>query len=738
MNTSGIATYREKIEQVVDKHRDFLGDEAAGLCAEHSIPAAKKLQEELAAIADAERLLKIGIVGRVNSGKSSLLNALLFEGQSILPKAATPMTAALAVLSHGEVEQAEVEFFTSKDLEDIAAKAGEYERQLEKITDELLAEKGSKRRSLRNPRGSMSSEERDRVRRSAVRDMRKDYPVLTASHEQHESIKSSGISVERLGASKLLDLSGDLSALQGQLEDYVGADGLYMPFTKSVNIRLPQENLQDIEIVDTPGINDPVQSREQRTQDLLSQCDVVLVVSPASQFMNKVDQELMGRITTKQGVRELYVAAVRVDTELFASEKEKYDGQLDRVLDGITEDLGGHLKKVIADLKKNYPEEGDTYDQLLKEGQSRVIHSSSICESLKQRFGEEDGWDEAMKYLWNRLQRSYPDYFSATDEHRSALNLDKLSNLSAIRSIVEQVRARKQEILKERIKAYVHDKSQSLQDLKAGLLAFAEDRQAEIEGTDIQRLKEQRRKLEASLKEASLDIEDAKDDSIDCIETSMRDELKRGIKRGELLRDLDKEEIVRTEMHDEGWIKTKMVPRRHRTFRTNAIVNRLKNFSNDLTEEVEDKTEDKKKDWRNDLNRRMTKVLRNHFDDDRFEPSMIRRVTKKTVDDVSISDFEYDNRMPPELKPQGVLKDDKGEAFLNDAREYANKLCRDLKRETRAYITRFTSEMKKIPLERLLLEQFQKELASLEKSIENKEMELKRINRIKGELKKIE
>ena len=46
--------------------------------------------------------------------------------------------------------------------------------------------------------------------------------------------------------------------------------------------------------------------------------------------------------------------------------------------------------------------------------------------------------------------------------------------------------------------------------------------------------------------------------------------------------------------------------------------------------------------------------------------------------------------------------------------------------------------MKNTPLERLLLEQFQKELASLEKSIENKEMELKRINLIKGELERIE
>ncbi len=734
MNASGIVTYREKIEQVVDKRRDFLGDEAAGLCAEHSIPAAKKLQEELAAIADAERLLKIGIVGRVNSGKSSLLNALLFEGQSILPKAATPMTAALAVLSHGEVEQAEVEFFTPEDLEDIEAKAEEYERQLKEITDALLAEKESKSRSLRNPRGSMSSEERDRVRRRAARKMREDYPVLAASHEQQEKIKDSGISVESLGASKLLDLSGDLSALQGQLEDYVGADGPYMPFTKSVNIRLPQKNLQDIEIVDTPGINDPVQSREQRTRDLLSRCDVVLVVSPASQFMNKVDQELMGRITTKQGVRELYVAAVKVDTELFASEKEKYDGQLDRVLDGITEGLGGHLKKVIADLKKNYPEEGDTYDQLLKEGQSRVIHSSSICESLKQRFGEEDGWDEAMKHLWNRLQRSYPDYFSATDEYRSALNLDKLSNLSAIQSIVEQVRARKQEILEERIDAYVHDKSQSLQDLKAGLLAFAEERQAEIEGTDIQRLKEQRRTLEASLKEASLDIEDAKDDSVDRIGKSMRNEVR--IRDEDLKRKIETEERDRIEHYEEGIIFKKTRTKVHKTIRTNAIVNHLSHFSENLVEEVVEKAEEKKKDWRKELNRNMTKILRENFPDDSLEASVIRRVISSTVKAIPVPDFEY--QMPPKLKPQGVLEDAKAEKFFNTACDYANDLCIGLRKEIRAYVRRFTSEMKKIPLEKRLLEQLQEDLASLEKSIENKEMVLKRINLIKGELKKIE
>ncbi len=738
MNTSGIVTYREKIEQVVDKHRDFLGDEAAGLCAEHSIPAAKKLQAELAAIADEDRLLKVGIVGQVNSGKSSLLNALLFEGQSILPKAATPMTAALAVLSHGDVEQAEVEFFTPEDLEAIEAEAGKYERLLKKLTDALLAEKESKSRSLRNPRGSMAPEERDRVRRRAARQMRDDHLVLTDCHEQHEKIKSSGISIERLGESKLLNLSGDLSALQGQLEDYVGADGQYMPFTKSVNIRLPQENLKDIEIVDTPGINDPVQSREARTRDLLNQCDVVLVVSRAGQFMNKVDEDLMDRITSKQGVRELFVAAVQVDSELFASEKAKYDGQLDRVLNSITGELGRHLEKVVADLKERNPEVGNTYDQLLEEGQSRVIHSSALCESLKQRFGEKDGWDEAMAHVWNRLQSAYPDYFSATNESLSSISLAKLSNISAIQSIVEEVRARKQDILKERIDAYEHDKSRSLKDLKAGLLEFAENRQAEIEGTDIQKLKEQRRELETSLKGAAADIEDAKDDSVDLIGKSMRDELEKRIKEEELKGKISEEEGDRTEHYKDGVIFKKTRTRVHQTIRTNAIVNHLSDFSENLVEEVVEKAEEKKKDWRKELNSNMTKILRENFPDGSLEASVIRRVIGSTVRAIPVPDFEYDNRMPPELEPQGVLEDTEAEKFFETACDYARTLCRGLRKEIRAYVKRFTSKMKKIPLEKLLLEQLKKELTALEESIKNKEMELKRINLIKGELERIE
>ena len=44
--------------------------------------------------------LNIGVVGQVKAGKSSFLNTLLFGGQEILPKAATPKTATLTKMEY--------------------------------------------------------------------------------------------------------------------------------------------------------------------------------------------------------------------------------------------------------------------------------------------------------------------------------------------------------------------------------------------------------------------------------------------------------------------------------------------------------------------------------------------------------------------------------------------------------------------------------------------------------------
>ena len=84
-------------------------------------------------------LLTIGIVGQMKVGKSSFLNALLFEGEAILPKAATPMTAGLTVIEKSPEEGKsflEVEYYTKNEWDSIGRTA-EY---VEKIRAEILHE----------------------------------------------------------------------------------------------------------------------------------------------------------------------------------------------------------------------------------------------------------------------------------------------------------------------------------------------------------------------------------------------------------------------------------------------------------------------------------------------------------------------------------------------------------------------------------------------------------------------
>ena len=53
------------------------------------------LEQNIEIAKNDSRKLSIGIVGAVKAGKSSFLNACIFDGEDYLPKAATPMTAAL-------------------------------------------------------------------------------------------------------------------------------------------------------------------------------------------------------------------------------------------------------------------------------------------------------------------------------------------------------------------------------------------------------------------------------------------------------------------------------------------------------------------------------------------------------------------------------------------------------------------------------------------------------------------
>ncbi len=730
MQDYGIVAYRDELDQVIDRYGDFLGDEAENLAREHGIPAAKELQANLTAIEDENRLLKIGIVGRVKSGKSSLLNALLFAGKSILPKAATPMTAALTTISYGESLAAEVEFFTQEDLRHIQDQYSEYKTREDRLYKDFLAEEQAKEtRSRRSPEERASSR--------AKREMKDGNDALVAAYEQYDKIEKSGLHLSALEEKTVLEFA-DLADLRRQLDDYVGAAGRYMPVTKSVNIRLPQENLRDIEIVDTPGINDPVQSREARTQQHLSQCDVVLIVSPAGQFMSSADLDLMDRITGQESIRELYVVASQADMQLYGNLKDESSGDLDRVLDRLTTDvLGSLLARIIEDLKECNPEVGNTYDPLLQQG--KIIHSASICESLKQSFEQKNAWDEGMQHVWDDLSVEYPNYFSAEDAELSRISLDKLANISRIREIVAGVREKKDIIIKERQTGYIGAKLQSLHELKNGLLKYANDRHRQIESMEIESFNKRRDSLLESLEKAASLIREAHEESVKRVRKDLKDKFETELEHRDrqILEAIADEKGEESENFRTGVIFKTNETRHIKTIRTNSVGEILKRAAEEMVEKVMEETEAQKDQWRSELNSESTKILQRELGYEDVEAWRIREIIRNTVNSISISPFKYNVQLPKELTPRGVLKDEEATSFFDKACDYSKNSCRELRKKVNAYIKDLTAEMGRVRLDDRLLEKFNKELASLEESIQKKAIELGRIARIQEELKEI-
>ena len=71
------------ISAELEGHVDLVGDEV--IC--QFTDKAKRIASSISEIKREGRQLKIGIIGCVKAGKSSFLNALVFDGYQILPKA---------------------------------------------------------------------------------------------------------------------------------------------------------------------------------------------------------------------------------------------------------------------------------------------------------------------------------------------------------------------------------------------------------------------------------------------------------------------------------------------------------------------------------------------------------------------------------------------------------------------------------------------------------------------------
>lgn len=345
---------------------------------------------------DENRLLKIGIIGQIKRGKSSFLNALLFDGKDVLPKGATPMTAALTNIKYSEKPYAKVKFYSTIDWEAIEKKAKETEKQ-EKNDDFM---------------GEISEEDR-----ACLEIFQKAKPEILAKLNSSEDVAG----VERI--EDLLD----------RLENYVGADGKYTPIVKSLELGINIESIKDIEIIDTPGTNDPVISRGRVTQDFIGKCDVVFFLSLSSQFLDKNDMELFTQNMPNKGVRNIQLIGSLFDSAML-DEFNKYD-DAQTLIENLKHKYSDRAKE---DLEKISSRIGSKILSSLMEALPPVF-ISAMCYNIEKHF---DNLNNEEKHVLKNLNEMYGDNFSRDD-------LSYIANIEQVEEKVDDIKKQKDELLEK-------------------------------------------------------------------------------------------------------------------------------------------------------------------------------------------------------------------------------------------------------------------------------------------------
>ena len=206
-----------------------------------------------------EQRFCIGITGVLSAGKSTFLNALL--GQEVLGTSSVPETANLSVLRYGETPRARVHFWSKEQWEDLESQ-GAYDSHLQAFVKES---------------------------REHFKDKLQDFitsPKYTKDIELNE------------------------------LSAYTSANhtSKFCNLVEKVDLFMPLAFLENgVEIVDTPGLDDPITKREDITREYIEHCDMLIHIMNASCAATQKDIDFILEALLEQNISRLLVVLTRID-----------------------------------------------------------------------------------------------------------------------------------------------------------------------------------------------------------------------------------------------------------------------------------------------------------------------------------------------------------------------------------------------------------------------------------------
>ncbi|MCQ2666141.1 dynamin family protein [Helicobacter pylori] len=766
MNAQEIIKKSALIEKTLQEQG--LQERVGPFISENAVIKTEELEKTLKEMQAKDRDLKVGIIGRVKAGKSSLLNALIFEGVEVLPKAATPMTASLTILKYADTMSAEVEFYSPKDILELKNEHARYEREFQRMVDEKVKEQ---KQSLSNrakerfknvskmfsvnkseeaaPKERVLSDKEilEKARRIAKNTLNED-TKLVSSYDQYEKMKKSGLlNTENLDP---CIQANSLEELNQKLLQFVGADGKYMPYTKAVQISLNNPNLKDLEVIDTPGVNDPIASREERTKALLKDCDVVFIVSPSGQFLTDSDMSLFDRVSNKEGLQEIYFVASQADSAVLSmSEVENSRHHLPTALENAQKALSSQLNQVMGALIENYPNQREVFEKAIKNG---VILASGVCFSMYKDFNNQASWERNQKTeeyhnALRNLKDFYPDAFNSDDKSKESLLF--LSNMSAIEERLEKAAKEKEKIISQKWQDYAQSQANNLHSLIAQLLQDLEEEKKRVKNADISAIKEQIKTYQNLFGNIEMKFREAYEEFIlhfiNNIRAGLEETLKKAIQTAKTHSREEEEEERYTERVKQGgaWGSFKRnflfwadddagydeVERTRAVIKAGAVLDYLTEMHESCEGALNDSANSFKVVFRKELYAKVFSQLRQIISDDLIDEVAFKKSVMAVLDRIEFKEFDYADKLPSEIRGKtGNLKGDEANAFIQSVGNYVRNFEAEAKKDVKVYIQGLRGNLEKQNFASDTLKKLQKDMQNLHNQVQNKEQSIAQLD----------
>ena len=664
------------------------------------------------------RKLNIGVVGQVKAGKSSFLNALLFNGQEILPKASTPKTATLTKMEYSEKNIIKIEYYSVEEWEILEDNA------------------------------SIDSEDE----------------IYTSAREIIGMVRKNGLDpipylekgIEEIQFNTYDDLIANLN-------NYVGENGKFTPIVKAVTLYLNKEEFKGLSIVDTPGLNDPIASRTIRTKEFMEVCDVVFFLSQSGSFLDKSDWTLLSSQLPQKGVKRLVLIASKYDSGIRDILRVQDDDDIFGEDDNTADNIPKACKIIKKKLRKRAKNKVEEFVRDLEARES----SSELIEVIKQC--SEPILVSVMAH--NMIKKTEKEYSAEERNIYSALNnfsddiasdLLLLGNFDEINKIFASVVAEKEEILEKKAKSFIPTVQTELITLLSGFKSKAEKRFIILKQNDKENLLEQKNFIEGQMGNIKADISTVFGE----LNVKLENEKSEGIRE---MREVSKEYLDIKErrgekthrdsytVSDSKWYNPLSWGKSHKEYTTytehysytlaSDAIDNLQKYSSEAVNNIENVFYEALE--LKEIKRKLLNVVIQNFDmgSEKYDSSLFRIMVEEAIAKIEFPVFSIDisdtmNSITAKFTGELTSAGQKNE-LATSLSKAISRIYDDLSKKLTTSVSEFKVKLKDISkeVENSLLENINKEFETLLSQCEHKDKEIEvynsYISALDNEIKKL-